>query len=868
MLYFRRLSCFACQADDAGFLGGFPFLPSLHSGAAPYSSRFTLIGSQDLDMKSHPYLSTLDSQHFEVLPLNSKRVKKLRIDYTSGTTTCQPQRFLHANMRVRSRWEIRVLFAMVGTVVCVFVHFTDDRRLSGQGGQHFETVTFVNCSRASVVKVCREWTNGTIGNNHSGNCGVPHADGVRGERRLRRCAKADRLATVEQLTVQMNQEASRQVSTTTVQRTLLRMGLRRRRRYGDWTTADWRRAAFSDELRFQLHRRDGRQRVRRETSENRHPASIARRTQGEGGSVMVWGMFSWYPLGPIIRVEGTLGRFGYEYIPDYHVHPYMMIVLPKEDWIFQHYNAPCHTARSVRTWLEEHDKDYKDHLDRRVRRLSPPPRTLQQLWDALQTAWLQIHVETHQHLTESLPASLAAVRAAKGVPPISPRQNRGLYNVLENEDELPEKVSQRFMRFGKSMPAAHQQFLSPKTARKALDKRAVLSRGGHPWESNSPFKLTNSNKVRILTILRYHAIEVWFLVHLPALTPSRQCGWSTLLNTTSNAHCKDGTRHLRWARTFSASHPVRCEEPSEPGHRIVLNTYDTRELENDGRLSSDQRVPAAQGTTQTPRSRTRALPQHPRYLPRPRCALHHRRALTWIIPCDTRSRVVKQPVALGGSFDDEKRPISSGRALTFITSSSVSVRSLSGAHRITSNHDVFGGQVVDYWWRVEFQCRGSPHLHMVVWVKDQPNFETQEGIQMIDRVPLLMGRTSPGRESEAPALLIFILSPPTTTLSIGKAGVTRSWADGGNYCNCDPAPAGDESRRAARRERTSFHRAPSPLPPTFPRFSLRSPLRHKTPPHGPTYPVSRTLIVLPDTVDKPSGGARPWVWHGDFHLKL
>ncbi|KAJ8880228.1 hypothetical protein PR048_016694 [Dryococelus australis] len=54
---------------------------------------------------------------------------------------------------------------------------------------------------------------------------------------------------------------------------------------------------------------------------------------------------------------------------------------------------------------------------------------------------------------------------------------------------------------------------------------------------------------------------------------------------------------------------------------------------------------------------------------------------------------------------------------------------MSGACRITSNHDVFGGQVVDYWWRVEFQCRGSPHLHVVVWVEDHPNFETQEGIQ-------------------------------------------------------------------------------------------------------------------------------------------
>ncbi|KAJ8893471.1 hypothetical protein PR048_006069 [Dryococelus australis] len=36
-------------------------------------------------------------------------------------------------------------------------------------GSISKTATFVNCSRASVVKVYRECTNGTIGNNHSGN---------------------------------------------------------------------------------------------------------------------------------------------------------------------------------------------------------------------------------------------------------------------------------------------------------------------------------------------------------------------------------------------------------------------------------------------------------------------------------------------------------------------------------------------------------------------------------------------------------------------------------------------------------------------------------------------------------------------------
>ncbi|KAJ8894555.1 hypothetical protein PR048_007212, partial [Dryococelus australis] len=43
---------------SAGFLGDLPFPPPLNSGAAPYSSRITLIGFQDLDVKSHPNLLT------------------------------------------------------------------------------------------------------------------------------------------------------------------------------------------------------------------------------------------------------------------------------------------------------------------------------------------------------------------------------------------------------------------------------------------------------------------------------------------------------------------------------------------------------------------------------------------------------------------------------------------------------------------------------------------------------------------------------------------------------------------------------------------------------------------------------------------
>ncbi|GFT70127.1 transposable element Tcb1 transposase [Trichonephila clavipes] len=243
-----------------------------------------------------------------------------------------------------------------------------------KGGSISEMAEFVNCSRATVVKVYRAWQNGTVQSQRRGKCGAPRAIDDRGERRLWRCVRADRRATVEQLTTKMNQGATKSVSQTTIQRTLLRLGLRSRRlvrapmltavhrrrrlefarQYNSWTFTEWRQVAFSDESRFMLHRTDGRWCIRRETSERKHPATIAGTVQAGGGSIMVWGMFSWHSLGSLIIVEGTMDQYKYASVLADHVHPYMRIVFPQDDSIFQQGNARCHTAASVRAWFEEH----------------------------------------------------------------------------------------------------------------------------------------------------------------------------------------------------------------------------------------------------------------------------------------------------------------------------------------------------------------------------------------------------------------------------------------------------------------------------------------------------------------------------------
>ncbi|KAG5685135.1 hypothetical protein PVAND_014329 [Polypedilum vanderplanki] len=60
--------------------------------------------------------------------------------------------------------------------------------------------------------------------------------------------------------------------------------------------------------------------------------------------------------------------------------------------------------------------------------------------------------------------------------------------------------------------------------------------------------------------------------------------------------------------------------------------------------------------------------------------------------------------------------------------------SIDEVQRLIAIYLVLGGKVIDYWWRIEFQKEGSPHLHLVVWIENLSSFETPEGIELIDQV--------------------------------------------------------------------------------------------------------------------------------------
>ncbi|GBN72665.1 Transposable element Tc1 transposase [Araneus ventricosus] len=120
---------------------------------------------------------------------------------------------------------------------------------------------------------------------------------------------------------------------------------------------EWKRVAWANESRFLIHRVDGRVRVRRLPGEQLFPSYTAGHTQAGGGGIMLWGMFSWAAMGPIVVVEQTMKAANYLNIIEDQLHPYMF-VFPTGNGIFQQDNAPCHKARIVLEWFEKHTDEF------------------------------------------------------------------------------------------------------------------------------------------------------------------------------------------------------------------------------------------------------------------------------------------------------------------------------------------------------------------------------------------------------------------------------------------------------------------------------------------------------------------------------
>ncbi len=126
----------------------------------------------------------------------------------------------------------------------------------------------------------------------------------------------------------------------------------------NWKIEDWKNVAWSDESQFLLRYSDGRVRIWRKEHESMDPSCLISMVQAGGGGVMVWGIFSWHTLVPLVPIEHRLNATAYLSIVADHVHPFMNTVYPSSDGYFQQDNAPCHKAQIISDWFLEHDNEF------------------------------------------------------------------------------------------------------------------------------------------------------------------------------------------------------------------------------------------------------------------------------------------------------------------------------------------------------------------------------------------------------------------------------------------------------------------------------------------------------------------------------
>ncbi len=157
------------------------------------------------------------------------------------------------------------------------------------------------------------------------------------------------------------------------------------------------------------------------------PSCLVSTVQAGGGGVMMWGIFSWHTLGPLVSTEHRLNTTAYLSIVADHVHPFMTTVCPASDGYFQQDNAPCHKAQIISDWFLEYDNEFTllkwppqspdlnqikhlwDVVEREIRIMDVQPTNLQQLCDAIMSIWTKIHIE-------SVSQRIKAVLKAKRIP--------------------------------------------------------------------------------------------------------------------------------------------------------------------------------------------------------------------------------------------------------------------------------------------------------------------------------------------------------------------------------------------------------------------------------------------------------------------
>jgi len=198
-------------------------------------------------------------------------------------------------------------------------------------------------------------------------------------------------------------------------------------KYKDKTSHFWMNVIFVDESYLRLFHNDSRKRVRRHKGEALQPDYLVPRFRHEGGGVMFWGCVSWYGVGPLVPIEGSVRGDTYKNLLSNYIPQVAQQLMTTSPYIIE--DGPnVHKTKDVldekkrlnlrSLGLPPNSPDlnviegvwsiWKDKVARRQ------PLSLAELTEVGLEEWRNITVEEIRTLIRSMPSRIEAIYTMKG----------------------------------------------------------------------------------------------------------------------------------------------------------------------------------------------------------------------------------------------------------------------------------------------------------------------------------------------------------------------------------------------------------------------------------------------------------------------
>jgi transposase len=227
----------------------------------------------------------------------------------------------------------------------------------------------VSCVRRTVIKYN---DTGTVDDKR--RSGAPRKTSITDDNLIYRIARRNPELSAQEITDTINSSLANHISRHTVNRRLIDRKLSSYvasrkpllkptdrikrinfcRKILRMTDYQLKKIIFSDESNYAVINRKNRKLVRRHQNEKYNMRFIVPRLQGGGGSVGIWGCITYDGPGLCSIYDGRMDQHKYIETLENHLIPTIDLYFgDKSELIFQQDNAPCHKAKTVKSWFEE-----------------------------------------------------------------------------------------------------------------------------------------------------------------------------------------------------------------------------------------------------------------------------------------------------------------------------------------------------------------------------------------------------------------------------------------------------------------------------------------------------------------------------------